>query len=247
MPHRATSPSRVGGFVALVLVSGTVFAWPTANVAGSDEATVESALPEGFAYAQEQMPDLAVDLRYLGSDNFVGRPIAGYEASRVILTEAAATALAGVQRDLATFGLGLLVYDAYRPTRAVADFVAWAQDPTDTEMKARYYPDVDKEDLIPGGYIAPRSSHSRGSTVDVTLVSRGAGPATALDMGTGFDLFSPRSWPTSTAVSPSARAHRLLLQTMMAKHGFVPYPQEWWHFTLRDEPFPDTYFDFPVR
>lgn len=209
--------------------------------------TLEVELPPGFVDAAAWIPDLAVDLRYLGDDNFVGRPIAGYEEARVILTEPAARALRAVQGELRRFGLGLLVYDAYRPSRAVAEFLSWARDPDDIATKVRFYPDVAKSDLIRKGYIAVRSSHSRGSTVDVTLVGREGEHGMPLDMGSGFDLFSPISWPSSSAVPPPARAHRLLLREVMTKHGFAPYPQEWWHFTLAGEPFPDTYFDFPVR
>jgi D-alanyl-D-alanine dipeptidase len=163
-----------------------------------------------------------------------------------ILTAAAAVALGQVQDELRPFGLGLKIFDAYRPQRAVDDFVAWSGDQSRQEMKSRYYPDIRKEDLLRDGYIAARSGHTRGSTVDVTLVSL-HGARDQLDMGTPWDFFSPMSWPTSAVVAPGQRAHRLLLQTLMTKHGFVPLQEEWWHFTLKAEPFPDTYFDFPVR
>lgn len=125
-------------------------------------------------------------------------------------------------------------------------FVRWAKDWDDVAMKQEFYPAVEKKNLFRDGYIAARSSHSRGSTVDLTLVSLD-GPGTELDMGSPFDYFGPPSWPDSAAVSPAQRAHRLLLRTLMTKHGFKPYPQEWWHFTLEGEPFPETYFDFPVQ
>lgn len=149
---------------------------------------------------------------------------------------------------LAPFGLGLKLFDAYRPQRAVEHFVRWARDVNDLRMKAEFYPGVEKRDLLKEGYIAEKSSHSRGSTVDVTLVPLNATrPAQALDMGTPFDWFGPESWPNSPAVTPVQRAHRLLLRMVMEKHGFQPYAQEWWHFTLINEPFPGTYFDFPVQ
>jgi D-alanyl-D-alanine dipeptidase len=204
-------------------------------------------LPAGFVDVGRIVPDIAVDLRYFSSDNFVGRRIDGYEARRLVLTEPAAAALAAVQAELRPFGLGLLVYDGYRPERAVRHFLRWAEDPDDTQMKARYYPDVAKQDLLREGYVAGRSSHSRGSTLDLTLVARDGDAVRPLDMGTGWDRFSPRSWPTSPEVPPAARANRLLLRSLMTKHGFRPYPREWWHFTLADEPYPDRYFDFPIR
>ena len=206
-----------------------------------------ATLPKGFVDVKSVIPNIVFDLRYHGANNFIGRPIAGYEAPRLILTEPAARALASVQAELRAVGLGLLVYDAYRPTTAVADFVEWAKDLSDTDMKARFSPDVRKSELFREGYIATRSSHSRGSTVDLAIVSLAGMTPKALDMGTGFDLFSPRSWPNSLDVPAAARAHRLLLREVMTRHGFVPYEQEWWHFTLSDEPHPDTYFAFPVR
>jgi D-alanyl-D-alanine dipeptidase len=153
-------------------------------------------------------------------------------------------ALAAVQKDLAGRGLGLKVFDCYRPTRAVAHFVRWAKDLKDVAQKARFYPEVDKQNLFRDGYIAARSGHSRGSTVDLTLVH--STNRHELDMGTAFDLFSPRSWPASTTVTPAQHANRMLLASVMTKHGFKPLEQEWWHFTLAREPFPETYFDFPV-
>ena len=203
-------------------------------------------LPEGFVHVDE-IPGLHVDLRYFGTDNFVGRRVAGYEANRLILTAPAAAALARVQAELDPFGLGLLVYDGYRPQRAVDDFVRWAEDLEDTRTKARFYPDVPKSALFERGYIAARSSHSRGSTVDLTIVTVEDDRVVPLDMGTPFDFFSPKSWPDSRAVSVDARTHRALLRAVMTKHGFRPLEQEWWHFTLVDEPFPKTAFDFPIR
>jgi D-alanyl-D-alanine dipeptidase len=184
-------------------------------------------------------------MRYLGSDNFVGRPVDGYQRARCLLTHQAAQALAKAQRSLSERGLGLKVFDCYRPQRAVAHFVRWARDLKDTATKERYYPNVDKRSLFKKGYIASRSGHSRGSTVDLTVVRRGDGQE--LDMGTPFDFFSPRSWPSSAAVTPEQRANRMLLAGAMKGAGFRPLTTEWWHFTLRSEPFPDTYFDFVVQ
>lgn len=200
--------------------------------------------PAGFVDAVTAVPGLRVEMRYAGRENFVGRPIAGYDAPICLLTREAATALAGAQAQLAPFGLGLKAFDCYRPARAVADFAAWARDPADQARKADYYPNVDKSRLFELGYIAERSGHSRGSTLDVTVVDLASGAE--LDMGGSYDLFDTRSWPADRTVGPAARANRLMLQAMMAAHGFKPLAEEWWHFTLREEPHPETYFDFPV-
>ena len=205
-----------------------------------------ASLPEGFVYVDEVVPSIKQELRYFGNNNFVGRPIHGYRANRVILTKSAASALRVVQEELSIFGLSILVFDAYRPQQAVDDFVTWSKDLSDTKTKSTYYPRVSKEILFAQGYIAERSGHSRGSTVDLTIASKKA-PFEPLDMGTGFDFFGPESWPNYAGISTQQRANRLLLQNIMVKHGFNPYPQEWWHFTLKNEPFPNTYFNFPVQ
>jgi D-alanyl-D-alanine dipeptidase len=205
--------------------------------------------PSSFVDAATVVPGLVVDMRYAGAHNFVGRPIDGYTAPVCLLTRPAAQALALVQRDLAASGFGLKVFDCYRPARAVRHFIRWARDLRDTRTKAEFYPGVDKRQLFALGYIAPLSRHSRGSTVDLGLIRLvdKAAPAVEVDMGTPFDTFSPRSWPGSTQVSAEARRNRALLAAAMRKRGFMAYDREWWHFTLRGEPFPETYFDFPVR
>ncbi len=197
-----------------------------------------------FVDAASVVPGLILDARYAGSHNFVGRPIAGYEAPRCLLTQPAAAALTEVARELAPRGLVLKVFDCYRPARAVANFIRWARDLNDIAGKKEFYPDIDKSTLFRDGYISSRSGHSRGSTVDLTL-ARADGQE--LDMGTPFDFFSPRSWPAAVSISANARADRATLAAAMRHHGFRPYAKEWWHFTLSHEPFPDTYFDFPVR
>ena len=211
-------------------------------------ALATEGLPEGFVYVEEVIPNIRVELRYLTDDNFIGRPVDGYIKSRCILTMEAAHSLKKIQEELNRFDLGLKIYDAYRPQRAVSHFVRWAKDLGDVKMKRAYYPHVKKAELFRKGYIAARSGHSRGSAVDVTIVSikesEGGGE---VDMGTGFDLFDPKSWPENTSMGADQRTHRLLLRTLMTKHGFQPYSKEWWHFTLEKEPYPDAYFDFPVE
>ena len=211
---------------------------------GAAQAVPAEERPAAFVDAATVVPGLIVEMRYAGSHNFIGRPIDGYERPRCLLTRSAAFALAAVARDLAAQGLVIKVFDCYRPARAVADFVRWAYDLDDTAGKAEFYPDVDKSTLFRDGYISSRSGHSRGSTVDLTLAQAGS---RELDMGTPFDFFSPRSWPSDTSVGVAARANRATLATAMRRRGFRPYEKEWWHFTLAHEPFPATYFDFPVR
>ncbi len=200
--------------------------------------------PNSFVDAATVVPGLMTDMRYAGAHNFVGRPIDGYQKPRCLLTREAAAALADVARELAPRGLVIKAFDCYRPVRAVADFERWARDLGATAAKAEFYPNVDKSTLFRDGYIAARSGHSRGSTIDLTL-ARADGRE--LDMGTPFDFFSRRSWAAATEIGGAAKENRALLSAAMRRHGFRPYEKEWWHFTLAHEPFPATYFDFPVR
>jgi len=186
---------------------------------------------------------LIVEARYAGHENFMGRPVAGYQANKAFLSTPAAEALSAAQAELVAEGLGLKVFDAYRPQRAVDDFMAWCADVDDQARKADYYPDVDKSQLVAEGYIAEKSGHSRGSTVDLTIVQHGV----ELDMGSGFDFFGPISHYAADGLTDAQKANRKLLRDVMTRHGFEPYAPEWWHFTLRHEPYPDTYFNFPVR
>lgn len=188
-------------------------------------------------------PSIAQDPRYAGSDNFMGRPIRGYLAPEVMMTREAAEALATAQKSAKAQGLSLLVFDGYRPQRAVDHFVEWGADLADTLNKAAYYPNVPKAELFERGYIAERSGHSRGSTVDVTLTRDGS----PLDMGTPFDFFDELSHTENPAITPEAMANRMLLRDIMAAAGFRNYVNEWWHYTLVSEPYPDTYFDIPVE
>ena len=209
---------------------------------------VEKGLPDGFVYLDDIAPGIIVDLRYYSVKNFVGKRIDGYENDRCICTQELAKALRNVQDALDKEGLGLKVFDAYRPQRAVNHFMAWAKDINDTLMKRDYYPNVPKSRLFTDGYIAEKSGHSRGSTVDLTLVYlNGNNQGEEMDMGSPWDFLGPKSWPTSNAVTQEQRQNRMLLQQLMVAHGFKPLKEEWWHFTLKNEPFPKTYFDFPVQ
>ena len=202
-------------------------------------------LPEGFVLVGEAIPDALLDIRYYTTYNFVGARIDGYEAPVAVLTREAADALKLVSDDMKRQGLRLVIYDAYRPQRAVDHFANWAEDITDTRMKAVFYPDVDKADLFEKGFIARRSGHSRGSTVDLTLLDEATGKL--LDMGGPFDFFGELSHPDYAGVTAQQHENRMLLQSAMRKRGFKPLSTEWWHFTLADEPYPKTFFDFPVR
>ena len=215
------------------------------SLAGPAFAQGRTERPDTFVDAAIVAPDLVVEARYAGPNNFVGVPIDGYERPLCYLTRRAAAALAQVVKDLEPRGLTLKVFDCYRPERAVAHFVRWVRNVGDAKMKAEFYPHVDKRSLFSDGYIAARSSHSRGSTVDLTVARRADGEE--LDMGTPFDFFSPRSWPSDQSVSAEAQANRALLTQAMRRRGFIPYNKEWWHFTLRHEPYPQSYFDFSVR
>ncbi|MEX0964190.1 MAG: M15 family metallopeptidase [Pseudohongiellaceae bacterium] len=207
--------------------------------------TPRESLPDSFVEVREIIPAIPIELRYFGANNFVGRVVDGYHAEKVFMTRQAATALSAVQDELAAFGLSLKIFDAYRPQQAVNHFVRWAEDLNDTKMKQVFYPAVAKEILFDEGYISARSGHSRGSTIDLTLVDLDTGEE--LDMGTPWDFFDPSSWPSYQELSVQARANRNLLAAVMTKHGFKAIRTEWWHFVLDNEPFPDSYFNFPVE
>lgn len=202
-------------------------------------------LPKGFVYANKVIPSLKMELRYCGEHNFVGYPIDGYHEEVIILTKQATAALQNVQDDLEHKGLGLKVFDAYRPQRAVNEFVEWAKRINDTINKQEFYPNVDKRHLFKEGYIAYKSGHSGGSTLDVTIIDLKTGEE--LDMGTPFDHFGKESWVSYDKITESQKANRQLLQDVMLSNGFKNYAQEWWHFTLKNQPFKGRYFDFPVE
>mgnify|MGYP000692909123 CR=1 FL=1 len=202
----------------------------------------------GFVKIKDAIADIQTDVRYFGEDNFMGVRVTGYRAPIIYITKQAAQALKKVQDELRPMGLSLKVFDAYRPQRAVDHFARWALDLEDTKTKAKYYPNTSKNRLFKDGYIARQSGHTRGSTIDLTIVSHNDdGTNTELDMGTGWDLLGKRSHIDAEGMTGQQRANRLLLRTLMMEHGFRPYDKEWWHFTLEDEPFPNTYFDFLVQ
>jgi len=204
-------------------------------------------ISDNFVELRMYIPTITLDIRYFTTDNFIGARIDGYKSPKALLSVQGANALRNVQSELSIFGLGLKVYDAYRPQQAVDHFIRWAKDPNDIKMKLNYYPKMDKEDLFKEGYLIDRSSHSRGSAVDVSIVSLHKTDPVELDMGTNWDFFGPDSGPHSFTVTPQQRANRMFLYHMMHKHGFKPHKTEWCHFTLENEPYPDQYFDAPIQ
>jgi len=226
-------------------------------------------LPQGFVYLKSVDPTIIQELRYAGYHNFVGRPVKGYEqASSCILTQEAAEALKRVQADLRRSSLSLKVYDCYRPQMAVDDFMAWRKDLQHQETKQEFYPKVNKTDVFKLGYVAEKSGHSRGSTMDLTIVPLPVPQQTSyyrgqklvacfapyrqrfrdnsIDMGSGYDCFDEVAHVDYEAISRLAHYNREILNKAMVKQGFVPYAKEWWHFTLKNEPYPKTYFNFPL-
>ncbi|MFF9860808.1 M15 family metallopeptidase [Streptomyces tendae] len=251
-------------FAALLAVT----ALPAAAVPATAQARPEPRAPEDFVALRAVDPTIIEEMRYVTAHNFVGERVDGYRQPLCILTRPAAEALHRAQTRLLRQGYSLKVYDCYRPQRAVDHFVRWAEDLDDQDMKAEFYPDVDKTRLFADGYIAEKSGHSRGSTVDLTLVRLPARPTrpyhpgqplvpcfapqderfpdNSVDMGTGYDCFDTRSHALDPRIQGVQRANRLLLKDTLEDAGLVNLPEEWWHFTYKPESYPDTYFDFPV-
>jgi len=226
-------------------------------------------MPKDFVYLRDIDPTILQDMRYAGSNNFTRKHVPGYDAAECVLVRQTAEALKAVQADLRAKGLALKVYDCYRPARAVAAFVEWAKLPDDPRAKATYYPNLPKAALFPD-YIATRSGHSRGATLDLTLApidaatapqtgaedakprscttpQKGHAPDGSLAMGTSFDCFDTTANTAALGLSKEERENRDVLIEVMQAHGFKNYPKEWWHFTLEPEPYPDTIFDFPIE
>ena len=222
-----------------VLLALSLFVTPVAA-----QKSVSPDDPSGFVVLGEFIPDIIQEIRYYSTYNFVGDRIDGYEMPCALMTREAAQALKAVSDDVMKMGYRLKIYDAYRPQMGVDHFVRWAKDTKDTRMKSYFYPEIGKERLFPEDYIMEKSGHSRGSTVDLTLFDMKTGKE--LDMGGTFDYFGEKSHPDYKKITKQQFKNRMILRDAMIKHGFKPLYSEWWHFTLKDEPYPDTYFTFPV-
>ncbi len=199
--------------------------------------------PADFVVVTDLDPTILIESRYYGSYNFIGGPVRGYVTAQCRLARPAAEALVKVQARLKDQGYRLKTHDCYRPQKAVNHFIEWARDLSDQRMKAEFYPEVPKNEIFSRGYVASRSGHSRGSTLDLTIV-RSHRENVPLDMGTPYDFFSDKSATASPAISSVAKKNRAILKDAMEAEGFKNYDKEWWHYTLKNEPFPDTYFDF---
>lgn len=241
-------------FAIMLLLSMT--SWAHAN------------LPQNFVYLKNIGPSIQQEMRYASSHNFIGQPVNGYTASECILTRNAALALSKVQTELKKSSLSLKVYDCYRPQKAVDNFIVWSKQKNKQEMKAEFYPRVNKADFFKLGYVAEKSGHTRGSTMDLTIVPEASTQTNyhvgdklvacyaprnqrfadnSIDMGTGYDCMDERAHADNKEINAQAYQHRQLLRSLMEQNGFVPYQEEWWHFTFKDEPYPNTYFDFNVQ
>lgn len=202
-------------------------------------------LPDGFVYVDEVLEHALYEIRYYSDNNFIGERIDGYNAPYAILSEKAAKALLQAEQELAKQGYAFLIYDAYRPHKAVERFIEWAADEQDTRMQEQFYPDIDKKNVFQLGYLSRRSGHSRGSTIDLTLVNIESGEP--LDMGSPYDLLGEISAHDAKGLTNEQQERRALLKEAMMAAGFEPYSKEWWHYTLRSEPYPKQYFDFDVE
>ena len=200
--------------------------------------------PSGFVLLSDYVPGIIQEIRYYSTYNFIGDRIDGYEEPCALITKEAARALKSVSNEMMVLGYRLKVFDAYRPVCAVKHFMLWGIEDQDIRMKPYFYPDQQKQELFEKGYIAKKSSHSRGSTVDLTLLDMATGKE--LDMGSPFDLFSEKSHPDYRGITEEQYRNRMTLRNAMLRNGFLPIDCEWWHFTLENEPYPDTYFEFPV-
>ena len=201
-------------------------------------------MEKGFVFLDEVIPDVRIDAKYYSDDNFTGANVDGYKANKVVGTVEMALALVKASILAQRQGLGLLLWDGYRPIRAVQRFMEWAIQPDDGKTKQAYYPNVSKMQMISLGYISKKSGHSRGSTIDLSLYYLSTGEL--LDMGGNFDFMDISSHHNAKGISHTAATNRSLLQSIMEKSGFIPYENEWWHYTLKDEPYPTTYFDFVI-
>lgn len=197
-----------------------------------------------FAFVDELVPDIRWDAKYATWDNFTGTPVDGYLHNRIVGTTALCAALGQARETAASLGFGLLLWDGYRPQRAVDRFLSWSRRPEDGRAKRRHYPNIERAEMFEKGYVAAKSGHSRGSTVDLTLYRLDTGDLVL--MGGGHDLMDVRSHHDAEGITPTEAENRQSLCSIMQRSGFDRYDYEWWHYTLRDEPYPDTYFDFPI-
>ena len=248
----------------LFLICGIVLMACQNNKGKSDTITTPTNDTSQFVTLTDIVPDAILEIRYFGTYNFVGTRIDGYEEPTALLTRQAADSLRAVSDDVKALGYRLKIYDAYRPQKGVDHFMRWAENIPDTMMKRYFYPDLDKSVLFKQDYICEKSGHTRGSTLDLTLFDMRT--EKEVDMGGTFDWFGPESQPdfcgnpetgeytgdnhkspTKKSITREQFANRMILRKAMLRNGFKPFDSEWWHFTLKDEPFPDTYFTFPVR
>jgi zinc D-Ala-D-Ala dipeptidase len=202
-------------------------------------------MEKGFVYLDEILSGVRWDAKYATWDNFTGKPVDGYEVNRIVGTHELALALLKAQKLAAALGYGLLLWDGYRPKRAVECFLRWSEQPEDYLTKERYYPNMERTELVAKGYIASQSSHSRGSAIDLTLYHLDTGAL--VSMGSSFDFMDERSHHEAKGITSMEAQNRRLLRSIMENSGFEPYSFEWWHYVLRNEPYPNTYFDFPVK
>ncbi|WNH54470.1 M15 family metallopeptidase [Stenotrophomonas oahuensis] len=245
-PAQAVAPGRSRPLVVTALALTLTALTTTAHAQPVQIALVRTAEQAGLVDITTLSPNIQLDMRYAGSNNFTGRSVPGYESPKCLLLAQAASALAQVEADLRSEGLGLKLFDCYRPAQSVQAFVDWANDPTELSRKTIQYPGIDKPQLL-GGYIAETSGHSRGATVDLGLVDCRSGTCTDVDMGTDFDYFGPEAHTDTAQITPDQYNNRQRLVRAMQAQGFKNYPLEWWHYTLDPEPDPKTAYDVPVR
>jgi D-alanyl-D-alanine dipeptidase len=231
--------------IAFILSFLLLLGHPTEPSKDVDSVVKMRALPKGFVYLDEVIPTAIYDIRYFGDYNFIGTRVDGYNAPLAIMTDTAAKALKAVSDELALEGYSLKIFDAYRPVKAVSHFIRWAKDPKDTKMQSIFYPEVDKSQLFKLGYLSTKSGHSRGSTVDLTLVYTKSGEE--VDMGSTFDFLGVISNHGTKLITAKQTENRNKLKNAMVKNGFKLYSKEWWHYSLNKEPYPKQYYDFDIE
>lgn len=238
----------LGALAVSLVIAYSAFGQPISaqsQIVSQEKIVKKGALPKGFVYLDDIIPSAQYDIRYYGDYNFVGKRINGYKAPLAIMSLKGATALKKVNAELENKGYILVIYDAYRPQKGVNHFVRWSQDTHDVKMKKEFYPLLDKRNLFKLGFISSKSGHTRGSTVDLSLVHKSTGKE--VDMGASFDFFGNISNHGTKLITKQQTGNRNLLKNVMVKYGFKPYSKEWWHYTLTNEPFPKQYFNFDVE